>query len=73
MKDFFGFSFLGLVMGLIAACFIGMAALQKVDLPRAHIDAAMAICEQANSTLVSADHFIATCANRAEIPYEVKE
>lgn len=69
MSDFpIGF-FTGLFLGFIIT---PVSVLMYADIGAGHIRAAEAVCELANSTLVSLDRTTATCANRAEIPYESK-
>ena len=62
------FCLLGFLFGGVAPSIL---VLNYADTPVTRIRAAEAVCRDANSELVSLDRSTATCANRAEIPYEV--
>lgn len=68
MNEFFGLSFIGFFLGFIST---PLAVYENADMEIERIRAAEEVCIQANSELVSLDRSIATCKNRAEIPYEV--
>jgi hypothetical protein len=73
IKTFIDSGVAGFATGLILALLCLSYTFDTKDFPAENMRAAEAICVEINSTLVSADYTEATCANRAEIPYEVKK
>lgn len=69
MKDFFSAGLAGFVIGVLLGVILFVYSLEHADIPVENINKAQQACINANSTLVSTDHHIATCANLAEIPY----
>ena len=69
MKEFFSAGVAGFFIGLTLGVALFVCLLENVDIPVENINKAQQACINANSTLVSTDHHVATCANLAKIPY----
>lgn len=72
MSKFFENAFVGFLTGLVTGFFSLVMWATDLDISAARIEAAMTVCKDANSTLVSTDWHEATCANQATIPFKVK-